>query len=391
VTLLQAPPASVSQAPGQPFRPGSAVSVGLSSGALSIGAIGTVAYVDAEKVWAFGHAFDGTGRRSLLLQDAYVATVINNPVQLPDAGGSYKLAGALNDVGTVSNDGFSAVAGRVGALPPTIPVHVIARDADTARQTATNVKVADETDLSSPSGASAISFVGPLAVTQAAVIMGATPARVAGEGCLRITLKERKEPVRICNRYVSDGASGTTDAALINIVALGAGNDAASALSLIDAYKPAALHLTEVSARVTMTRGQHQAYMRRLILPRLVRRGSRVTARLVVQRVRGARETIRFKMRIPATLRRGFQRITLKGADPDGAQDLFGGLTITLGDESEPDTQGPKTLAALVKEIRKLQRWDGVRMTGRSGGRVYRDADLRIGGRASTFVRVLRG
>ena len=42
--------------------------------------MGTVTYVDGDTVWAFGHPLDGAGRRSLLLQDAYVYTVVNNPI-----------------------------------------------------------------------------------------------------------------------------------------------------------------------------------------------------------------------------------------------------------------------------------------------------------------------
>src|SRR4051812_2055353 len=99
VTLLQAPPPPLAAAPAQPLVPGSAVGVGMASGDLSMGAVGTVAYVDGADVWAFGHQLDAAGARSLLLQDAYVATIVNNPVQTLEGGGSYKLAGAVHDVG----------------------------------------------------------------------------------------------------------------------------------------------------------------------------------------------------------------------------------------------------------------------------------------------------
>ena len=52
-----------------------------------MGGIGTVTYRDGSNVYAFGHELDGAGRRSLLLQDAYVYSVIGNPNSL-----SYKLA-----------------------------------------------------------------------------------------------------------------------------------------------------------------------------------------------------------------------------------------------------------------------------------------------------------
>ena len=77
--------------PPQTLRPGSAVSAGYSSGDLRVSAVGTVAYTDADRVWAFGHPFESAGARSLLLQDAYVFTVVNDP-NASLTGGSFKLA-----------------------------------------------------------------------------------------------------------------------------------------------------------------------------------------------------------------------------------------------------------------------------------------------------------
>ena len=68
--------------PVQTLRPGSAVAVGYSSGTCATSAVGTVAYVDGDRVWVFGHQLEGVGRRALLLQDAYVFRMVNNPLQL---------------------------------------------------------------------------------------------------------------------------------------------------------------------------------------------------------------------------------------------------------------------------------------------------------------------
>ena len=64
----------VTNFPVQPLIPGASVSASYSSGAVPMGAVGTVTYVDGPTVYAFGHELDGAGRRSLLLQDAYVYT-----------------------------------------------------------------------------------------------------------------------------------------------------------------------------------------------------------------------------------------------------------------------------------------------------------------------------
>ena len=73
-------------------------------------------------MWIFGHELEGNGRRALLLQDAYIYRIINNPVTLGPLSGTYKLGASGHDLGTVSSDGFSAVAGRTGPLPHTVPV-----------------------------------------------------------------------------------------------------------------------------------------------------------------------------------------------------------------------------------------------------------------------------
>ena len=87
-----------------------------------MGAVGTVTYVDGPTVYAFGHELDGAGRRSLLLQDAYVYYVVNNPD--PTEQPSYKLASPGHTEGTLSSDTPNAVIGEVGAPPTTVPVDV---------------------------------------------------------------------------------------------------------------------------------------------------------------------------------------------------------------------------------------------------------------------------
>ena len=100
--VLAAPPGPLGSFPPQTLRPGSAVAAGYSNGDVRTSAIGTVAYVDGDRVWVFGHQLEGVGRRALLLQDAYVFRVINNPLQLGQIGATYKLAPSGHDLGTVS-------------------------------------------------------------------------------------------------------------------------------------------------------------------------------------------------------------------------------------------------------------------------------------------------
>jgi len=389
LALIAAPPVPADSAPVLPFTPGSAVSVGLASGDVSVAAVGTVAYVDGPDVWAFGHSFDGAGARSLLLQDAYVSTIVNNPLQASDFGGTYKFAGPVHDVGTVTSDGFSAVAGRTGALPPQTRVRVHAEDADRDTETDTEVDVPDETDVGNPTGFSALGFVGPIAVSQGATgVMGSAPQRLAGRMCLQVVLRERQEPLRFCNRYVSDGTT-PGDGFGANPLALSAGTDASFALSLLDTYKGRPLHVTEMSARIRQTRAQRQAYLRKVTLPRRVRRGNTVGGTLVVQVVRGPKRTIRFRWRVPPSLPIGRRKLRLRGAEPDSGGGFFDEIIIDLGGEDFSDSEGPRSLSQLEDAFKTIGHYDGIRL--KSGLRFYRDPVLRIGGRATTTIVVRKG
>ena len=115
--VLAAPSGPLGGFPVQDLRPGSAVSTAVSSGDITLSGIGTVAYRDGSAIWAFGHPFDGVGRRSMLLQDAYVYTVVDNPLALEEAS-TYKLAVPGHTVGSLTNDTLNAVIGRLGAPPP---------------------------------------------------------------------------------------------------------------------------------------------------------------------------------------------------------------------------------------------------------------------------------
>ena len=373
------------------------MAAGYATGDLSVSAVGTVAYVDGDRVWGFGHPFENTGGRSLLLQDAYVYTVIANPNAGDDTGSTYKLASAGHTLGTISNDATAAVVGRSGPPPPTVPVRIFTEDEDTGARATLGARVVDETDAGTPTGASALTFVAPLAVAQgASAILRSAPGKLSGTVCVQISLRERKRPLRFCNRYASAVAPPDPEAGE-NIVAAGGAADALDALDKLDGYKLGRLHVTEFAARVKLRRGLNQAFIRSVELPRRVRPGRRVRARLDLQMVRGPRVTRSFSLRIPGSLRGGRRRIAFTGTDVDDPEsDLFGALveTITLGDEDEGSGAGelgPRSLEALARRVRGIARYDGVRVrTGGERHRAYRDPVLRISGRASATVRVAR-
>ena len=151
---------------------------------MTVSAIGTVTYRDGDVVYGFGHPFESAGRRALLLQDAYVFTVVSNPLDTLEAS-SYKLAAPGHTLGTLTNDALTGVVGEVGAGPRTVPLTVRVRDADTGARLVQRTQLVDEVDLGDPDGQGALSAIASLAVAQAVTsAFDGAPAQETGRLCL---------------------------------------------------------------------------------------------------------------------------------------------------------------------------------------------------------------
>jgi hypothetical protein len=395
--VIAAPAGPLGSFPPQTLRPGSAFGVGYASGDIAASAIGTIAYTDGDRVWGFGHPLDGVGARSLLLQDAYVFRVINNPIAIAESAGTYKYAAAGHDLGTLTNDSLDAVAGRVGGLPATVPVRVLATDLDTGAKRTVATNVADEAAVDQPTGGSILSLLAPLAVTQAAgTVLGGSPARLTGRACFAIGFKEARQPVRFCNRYVSDTPDPLGAG---NVVAGAASADLLEALALVDSFKAGAVHVTSVDADVQIARGQKQAFLRGVRLPRSARAGTMVTATLALRHVRGRIERRKVRLRLPSHVRPGKRRLVFTGVDVDfPGGDLFDLFEIDLGFGGSGGELGPSSVRRLLDRIDRIARYDGIsaRRPSRDpedfdpGEPSYRDPDLRISGSARATIRITK-
>ena len=389
--IIAVPAGPLGTFPVQTLQPGSAVSVGYSTGDLRLGAVGTVAYTDGAGVWSFGHSFESAGARNLLLQDAYIYRVINDP-NASLTGGSYKFGVAGHDVGTLSNDAFSAVVGSVGALPRMTNVLAVGTDHDTGETKRVRTGIADETDVDNPTGFSALGSVGPLAIAQAAGgVMRSAPGRLTGRMCLRITFAERpRRPARFCNRYLSSAIFDPFLGPLGNPIAFSAASDASTAFLMIDAFQGRTPHVSEVHSDVEIRRGERLAFLRRVRAPRRVKPGRMATLRVTMQRLRGGNFTKRYRVRIPGGLQPGSRRtLKLNGFQEDSMDEDLLAILFGVDLEGEDEAPGPARLGDLIEAIGALGRWDGVqlRLAGRER-RAFRDDDIVITGQAETTIRV---
>lgn len=404
---LIAAPASPRQVVGAPsLRPGSAVTVSLATGDISAGAIGTVAYVDGDAVWAFGHPFDGVGRRELFLSAAYVFAVVSNPAATEEAS-TYKLAAPLANIGTLRQDGISAVVGRVGALPRSFPVRLNTRDLDTGRTGTLQVQVADERRVGTPAGVSALTIVAPAATAQAVyAAFGGSPVRQSDELCLRIAVRQSRKPLRFCNTYV--GAGGGLESLIGGPIVA----DVSAATQILDLYDASNLDVTGVTADLRVRRGLRLASLARLSGPRAARRGSDVTVRASLTSPGGGKLTRTIKVHVPKGMPAGERDLLLEGTPPDGASGSGDAAEIDLSSLFEPadgPAAGPVSVKDLAMAIAGLHRYDGV--TARflpPGARVqsdlpggaegvaqrsretYRERELRVAGSARLRITIRR-
>ena len=101
-----------------PLLPGTAIGAALTTGDMNIVGIGTLTHVDGDRVFAFGHPLLGIGATEMPLTQAQVL------LTFASSAASFKIANSTPPVGTVFEDGLTAIVGEIGREAPTIPVTV---------------------------------------------------------------------------------------------------------------------------------------------------------------------------------------------------------------------------------------------------------------------------
>jgi hypothetical protein len=378
-TVLAAPPGPVGGYPVQNLVPGAAVAASISTGDIAVGSVGTVAYRDGDTVFAFGHALDGAGRRSLFMQDAYVFGVIGNPVGVPDLGAmTYKLASSGgHPVGTVSNDTFSAIAGTLAETPAAIPLRVAARLRGTDKRVVLESRLADERALELGVG---FGVIAPLAASTAIdrVLNSFEPAAVTV--CVRFRVRELRRPMGFCNPYF-DSLTPLTDIA-----------DASSA---VDNFDLAPLHVSGSAVSVEVRRGFASDVVVGAKAPERVRAGSTVPVKVALRRRGGGDRRITVQVPVPRGIRPGERKLMIEGngvPDPDeeGLIDLIDGLLFDL--DLGAGGREPRTPRQLARSIAALRRPLGIttRFRHRDPRVVLRSSEVRFEGRVPVSVRVVR-
>lgn len=103
------------------IKPGSMITIFLAKGTMNVGVSGTVTWRDGDKIYAFGHAFMGSGMVNYPFSQISVADTVQSPLR------AFKIPGCeLSTQGALLVDGAHEVAGVIGRKVQMTPfdVHV---------------------------------------------------------------------------------------------------------------------------------------------------------------------------------------------------------------------------------------------------------------------------
>jgi hypothetical protein len=292
------------------LKPGAMISVQLMAGDLSVGADGTVTYIDGNHVYAFGHRFLAVGSTAIPFARSEVVAL------LPNVNTSFKLSVAKEWMGTIDEDRDTAVAGELGRRPAMAPVSIVVsrngREIDSY-----HMQMIDDPLLS------------PL-LTQMAVFsaidatersVGAASIRVSGQ----IEFQNAPAPVRLNNIFSADNGA----AAQVSL-------SAAVPIAYVLQSSFRSLRLKNVSLRVEALDQKKALSIDSVVTsPRQVRPGEKLRVDVVLSGENGA-ETVRSaEYAVPIGAPEGPLYITVSDANTANLSDFRQVLTATMHSTGE--------------------------------------------------------
>jgi len=107
------------QGPAPEMRPGSALGVLLIDGDASLSAIGTLTHRRGDQIIAFGHPIFQAGPVALPMTAARIQAIV------PSYNAPFKVGSAGPIIGTIRQDLRAGVSGKLGEVPPMLPVRIV--------------------------------------------------------------------------------------------------------------------------------------------------------------------------------------------------------------------------------------------------------------------------
>lgn len=282
-----------------PLAPGTPMSMQLVSGDLALGGLGTVTYVDGEKLWGVGHPVLGIGETEAMLGDGKVIAMIPAPI----TGSSYKLGDLGRVRGKVTGDystGLTATIGEETGIPFTANAHYRA----TGARVNLNLRLAPDERLA-PALADLI---------QREAVTRVRDAQAPGTVYLRmkITSPLWKKPIVSRGRFIaSTDVTQDIDPVLGSHLA---------ALMQTDVKK---VPISSIRIDQTISKGIRSGEIIGVgVTPRVLTRGQKATLVVRVRPYRGRPRSYKVGFRVPRKAALGRREITIT---PNASPDSFGG------------------------------------------------------------------
>ncbi len=138
---LQSSGAGGSQGIHVSLQPGSTVTIPLITGDMSAAVLGTITEVVGDKVYGFGHAWNGTGASQWPMASGYIHTFISRISM------SFKLGDPTEIIGAIQADEATGIFGRVGAEVQMIPVQTTVDWTMTGQQERFSLQIAQDSRI----------------------------------------------------------------------------------------------------------------------------------------------------------------------------------------------------------------------------------------------------
>ncbi len=315
-----------------PIRPGSALGVQIVGGDIDLTGVGTVTWVEGNKVLAFGHPMMGFGEVDLPITSAYVVDIISS-YQF-----SSKLAVSLKERGRLTQDRAFAVAGELGKLSRTVPMRVSLRNFAQKLQRLYNLKLASHRELVNL--AAYISLVGAIVTNIGDSEEGSTYMRlkVEAEGLPSIVRE---------NWFPNEGGMG-----MGGIIFIMLGGARTSPIAELADIMEAALgnrfgevKFTDIQAEIEFHPQRRTAWIDRVTARKTrVKPGEKVPITLTLKGWGGFERTMTVELEVPQNARPGRMRFLVGG----------GMMGETVRQQSGYRRPRPRSLRELWEQLRDV-------------------------------------
>ena len=317
-----------------PLKPGDAIGVMFVDGDLQLGGTGTVTQIDGDRVYAFGHPMYNLGPTEFPMTRAYVYTV------LPSLFSSTKLSTTGEVIGTFLEDRATAIAGRLGPGPKTVPV-TLTLESDRVPAHVFHFSVVKD-ELFTP--------LMTFSALQNTLLSyerqyGASTYSVSGTASLK-----NHDPVSFANLFSGTGQESPATSASSYVI---------GPITSIVANDYEKVEIDKIDLTFKATEEPRTATLQRVWVddPR-PKAGTVVPVKILLRSYRGEDIVKTVSVDIPANARGGLSVVVADGG------------RITQMDQREARTGQPRTVAQLIRVLNKVRRNDTlyVRLVGPDAG-----------------------